>query len=83
MIVARMFLGVGWLHPNVSLQFELNTLPLRWEGMKRCIEIWLMGMGMGEDILLKQVMMEVMELEDGIRWREDLERGLRVRMTAA
>jgi len=37
---ARIFLGVGRLHPKVSLLYELNTLPLKWEGMKRCIEFW-------------------------------------------
>ena len=33
-------------------------------------------MRIGEDRLLKQVMMEVMELENGVRWRQDLERSL-------
>ena len=73
---ARIFLGVGRLHPKVSLQFELNVLPLKWEGMRRCIEFWLKVMRMGENRLLKQVMMEVMELENGVRWRQDLERSL-------
>ena len=50
------------LHPKVSLLFELNTLLLKWEGMKRCIQFWVKVMRMGEDRLLKQVMMEVMEL---------------------
>ena len=68
---ARIFLGVGRLHPKVSL-FELNTLPLKWEGMKRCIEFWVKVMRMGEDRLLKQVMMQVMELGDGVQWRQDL-----------
>ena len=31
--VARIFLGVGGLHPKVSLLFELNTLQLKWEGV--------------------------------------------------
>ena len=64
------------MHPKVSLLFELNTLPLKWEGMKRCIEFWVKVMRMGEGRLLKQVMMEVMELEDGVRLRQDLERSL-------
>ena len=75
---ARIFLGVGRLHPKVSLQFELNTLMMKWEGMRRCIEFWVKVMRMGEDRLLKQVMMEVMELEDGVQWRQDLESGLRM-----
>ena len=73
---ARIFLGIGRLHPRVSLQFELNVLPLKWEGMRRCTEFWLKAMRMGENRLLKQVMMEVMELENGVRWRKDLERNL-------
>ena len=38
---ARIFLGVGRLHP----------LPLKWEGMKRCIELWVKVIRMGEDRL--------------------------------
>ena len=34
MRAARIFLGVGRLHPLVSLQYELNMMPLRWEGMR-------------------------------------------------
>ena len=51
----------------MSLLFELNTLALKWEGMKRCIEFWVKVMRMGEVRLLKHVMMELMELEDGVR----------------
>ena len=53
---ARIFLGMGRLHPKVFLMLELNTLPLKWEGMKRCIEFWVKVMRIGEDRLLKQVM---------------------------
>ena len=35
-------------------------------------------MRMGEDRLLKQVMMQVMELGDEVRWRQDLEKSLRM-----
>ena len=38
MRAARIFLGVGRLHPLVSLQFELNMLPMKWVRMKRSIE---------------------------------------------
>ena len=51
---------------------------LKWEEMMRCIEFWVKVMRMEEDRLLKQVMMEVMELEDRVRWRQDLERSLRM-----
>ena len=37
MRAARIFLGVGRLHPLVSLQFEMNMLPVKWEAMKRSI----------------------------------------------
>ena len=33
---------------------------------------------MEEDRLLKQVMMQVMELGDGVRWRQDLEKKKKV-----
>ena len=58
----------------MSLQFVLNTFLLKWEGMKRCIEFWLKVMRMGEDRLLKQVMIELMELEDGFQRERYLER---------
>ena len=48
MQAAMIFLGVGRLHPLVSLQYELNMMPLRWEGMKRCIEFWIKVMKMDE-----------------------------------
>ena len=32
----------------MSLQYELNMMPLRWEGMKRCIEFWIKVMKMDE-----------------------------------
>ena len=35
-------------------------------------------MKMGEDRLMKQVMMEVMELEDEVWWRQYLKRSLRM-----
>ena len=36
------------------------------------IKFWVKVMRMGEDRLLKQVMMQVMELGDGVQWRQDL-----------
>ena len=35
-------------------------------------------MRIGENRLLKQVIMEVMEIEDGVRWKQDLEGSLRM-----
>ena len=31
MRAARIFMGVGRLHPLVSLQFEMNTVQVKWE----------------------------------------------------
>ena len=58
MRAARIFLGVGRLHPLVSLLYELNMMPLRWEGMRRCIEFWVMVMRLNDEKLLKVVMLE-------------------------
>ena len=38
MRAARIFLGVGRLHPLVFQQFEMNMLPVKWEAMKRSME---------------------------------------------
>lgn len=40
MSVARFFLGVGKLHLLVSLQHELNVMPLKWKRMRGCIVFW-------------------------------------------
>ena len=46
--------------------------------MKSCIEFCVKVMRMGEDRLLKQMMMQAMELGDGVWWRQDLK--IRLRM---
>ena len=63
----------GWWRKRrkQSLLFELNALTLKWEGMKSFVQFWVKVMRMGEDRLLKQVMMEVMVLEDGVQWKQD------------
>ena len=48
MRAARMLLGVGRLHPSVSLQFEMRMLLLKWEADRRAIDIWLQVMRMEE-----------------------------------
>ena len=50
----RIFMGVGRLHPLASLQFEMNVLPVKWEAMKRGIEIWVHVMRLGEGRFLKR-----------------------------
>ena len=63
MRTVRIFLGVGRLHPLVSLQYELNMMALRWERMKRCIEFWIKVMSLDEERLMKVVCsMEALEM---------------------
>ena len=38
MRAARIFLGVGRRHPLISLQFEMDMLPVKWEALRRGIE---------------------------------------------
>ena len=78
MQAARIFLGVGRLHPLVSLQYELNMMPLRWEGMKRCIEFWVKVMKMDEERLMKVVMLEALEMDVKVKWVQNLEESLRM-----
>ena len=73
---ARIFLGVGRLHPKVALQFEMKMMPVIWEAKRRCIEFWLTVLRMGDDRLVKRVVMESMEMAGKIEWLKDLERGL-------
>ena len=61
MRAARIFLGAGRLHPLVSLQYELIMMPLRWEGMRRCIEFWVLVLRLNDERLLKVVMLEALE----------------------
>ena len=39
----RIFMGVGRMHPLASLQFEMNMLPVKREGMKGSFEYWIGG----------------------------------------
>ena len=66
--ILAIYLGVGRLHPLVSLQYEMNMMPLKWEGMKRCIEFWVTVMRMNEDRLLKVVMLEALERGSKVKW---------------
>ena len=49
MRAARIFLGVGRCHPLVSLQFEMDMLPVKWEALRRGIEFWVQVMRMNND----------------------------------
>ena len=76
MRAARICLGVGGLHPLVSLQDELNMMPLRWAGMRRCIEFWVMVLRLNEDRLLKVVMLQALERGSKIKWGQNLKQSL-------
>ncbi len=78
MRAARIFLGVGRLHPLVSLQYELNMMPLRWEGRKRCIEFWIKVMRMDKERLMKVVMLEALEMGGKVKWVQNLEENMRM-----
>ena len=49
MPAARIAFGVGRCHPLVSLQFEMNMLPVKWEALRRRIEFWVQVMRMDDD----------------------------------
>ena len=76
MRAARIFLGVGRLHPLVSLQFEMNMLPMKWVAMKRSIEFWVQVMRMTDGRLLKVVMLEALEIGCKVRWVKELQQSL-------
>ena len=73
---ARIFLGVGRLHPKVALQFEMRMMPVIWEAKRRCIEFWLKVLRMSDDRLVKWVVVEAGEMVRKIGWQKDLEQGL-------
>ena len=54
----------------------MNMMPLKWEGMKRCIEFWVMVMRMNEDRLLKVVMLEALERGRKVKWVQNLKQSL-------
>ena len=60
MRAARIFLGVGRRHPLVSLQFEVDMLPVKWEALRRGIELWVQVMRMDDDRLVKVVILEAL-----------------------
>ena len=68
MRAARIFFGVGRCHPLVSLQFEMNMLPVKWEALRRRIEFWVQVMRMDDDKLVKVVMLEALEIGSEVRW---------------
>ena len=67
------FLGVGRRHPLVSLQFEMDMLPVRWEALRRGIEFWVQVMRMNDDRLVKVVMLEALEIGSKVKWVKELQ----------
>ena len=62
MRAARIFIGVGRRHLLISLQFEIDMLPVKWEALRRGIEFWVQVMRMNDDRLVKVVMLEALEV---------------------
>ena len=73
---ARIFLGVGRLHPKVALLFEMKMLPLKWEARSRGIDFWLKVLRMWDNRLIRSVMLEAMEMRGKVKWLRDLEQSL-------
>ena len=44
---------VGRRNPLVSLQFEIDMLPVKWEALWRGIEFWVQVMRMNDERLVK------------------------------
>ena len=76
MRAARIFLGVGRRHPLVSLQFEMDMLPVKWEALRSGIEFWVQVMRMDDDRLVKVVMLEALRSGSKVRRVKDLQQGL-------
>ena len=76
MRAARIFLGMGRRHPLVSLQFEMDMLPVKWEALRRGIEFWVQVMRMNDDRLVKVVMLEALEIGSKVKWVKDLQQSL-------
>ncbi len=76
MRAAWIFLGVGRLHPRVSLQFDMQMVPLRFEAKKRCSEFWVNVLRMEGNRLVRMVMLEAMGLRGKVKWIENLKQSL-------
>ena len=47
-----------------------------WEARSRCIEFWLKILRMGDNRLIRSVMLEAMEMRGKVKWLRDLEQSL-------
>ena len=77
MRAATIFLGAERLHPLVSLQFEMNMLPVKCMGSNE-EKYGVLGAGYENGRLLKTVMIEALELGSKVRWVKDLWQSLEV-----
>ena len=76
MRAARIFLGVGRRHLLISLQFEMDMLPVKWEALRRGIEFWVQVMRMNDNRLVKVVMLEALEVGSKVKWVKGLQQSL-------
>ena len=76
MQAARILLGVGRCHLLVSLQFEMDKLPVKLEALRRGIEFWVQVMRMNDDRLVKMEMPEALEIGNKVRWVKDSRQSL-------
>ena len=60
----------------VSLQFEMDMLPVKREAWRRGIEFWVQVMRMTYDRLVKMVMLEALEIASKVKWIKDLQQSL-------
>ena len=72
---ARIFLGVGWRHTRLALQYEMIMLLLVWEA-RRCVEFWVRMMRMEEKRIVRMVALEAWECQRKVKWVEELEDSL-------
>ena len=60
----------------VSLQFEMDMLPVRWEALRRGMEFWVQVVRMNDDRLVKVVMLEALEIGSKVKWVKELQQSL-------
>ena len=56
----------------ISLQFEMDMLPVKWEALRRGIELWVQVMRTNDNRLVKVVMLEALEVGSKVKWVKDL-----------
>ena len=51
-------------------------LPLKWEAIKRVVDVWVQVIRMNDDRLMKMVMLEALELGSKVQWVKNLHQDL-------